>query len=137
MGNGNKRLVRIEGDSLAQLQKERMELISNHLEQMGHITTIINQQVDIALTAELKLSGVPVAEVDQEELIERCEQFGKRAGFARLKRYNEGVKEICELLNVRDLPDFVVWSALKAGGVQLPVTEVEELPESSKLITEH
>lgn len=135
MGN-NQRRIQLPPDALAKHQQERAEHIDGHLTQWGNITNIQNQAMDQALNAELSHSGVPADETAQDEIIERCKSFAEKVAFERLHRYNNGVKEICELLNVRDLPDFVTWAALKAGKVQLPVTE--ELPaEEKKLITEH
>ena len=136
MAKPRRRLELPEG-ALKKLQQERAQHIEGHLEQWGNITSIKNQAIDLALSKDIAYAGVPQTDVEQEELLERCVRMGEKIALERLARYNNGVKEICELLNVRDLPDFVVWSALKAGGVQLPVTEVEELPEPSKLITEH
>lgn len=138
MGNDGKRKVVVEGKALEQLKRERAEMIDGHLEQWGNITSITNQAIDLALEKEIGYAGVPIKESEQEEVLERCVRMGQKIAHERLKRYNQGVADICELLNVRDMPDHIRWAALKAAGVKLPDIEPEKPEETGpKLITSH
>lgn len=135
MSNQTRRVV-VEGDALKRLQQERAQQVDGYLEQLGNITTIKNQALDLVLAAELgQDSGVPMSDAAQDAILERCVRMAGKIAHERLKRYNQGVADICELMNVRDMPDHIRWAAINGGGVKLPSVEAEAT--ESKLVTSH
>jgi hypothetical protein len=116
--------VIIEGDALKRLQQERMQHIDAHLEQHGHRTSIINAAMDLVLKADLSRGGIPDTEVERQVCMENATAMAKLIADERLKRFNEGVKDICTMLNVRDLPEHIVWAGRMAG-VELLEVPVE------------
>lgn len=118
--------VIVPDNALKQLQAERMQHIDAHLEQHGHRTSIINAAMDLVLKADLSRGGIPDTEVERQVCMDNATAMAKLIADERLKRFNEGVKDICAKLNVRDLPDHIVWAGRMAGVELVPVVETPE-----------
>lgn len=115
--------VIVPDNALRQLQQERMQHIDRHLEQLGNFTSIENAALDLCLKEALR-HGFPVTQEARESLMEHSVAMAKLISAERLKRFNVGVKEVCKELNVRDLPDHVVWAGRRAG-VELVEAPIE------------
>lgn len=128
MPNPNQRVI-VEGDSLKKLQQERAELIDDHLSELGKHLSIENQDLDLVLRAALE-KGVPGDPIEQEVLLTKCASMAALISSHKLRKLNNGVKGICQLLNVRDLPEHITWSARRAGVELVDPLPADTSPES-------
>lgn len=114
MSNHPSKRVIVEGDSLKKLQQERAEHIDSHLQELGKQLSIENQDLDMVLRAHLE-HGIPVNAVDQQYTLDTCVAMAALISSHKLRKLNNEVKGICKLLNIRDLPEHIIWSARRTG----------------------
>lgn len=124
------RRIHVEGKSLEQLKKERAELIDDHLQELGKHCSIENQDLDLVMREALR-NGIPESLAEKKLLLDEAVTMAGMLSDHKLKRLNNGVKGICKLFNVGDLPDHIVWSARRAGVELLdPADSLAGTPEA-------
>lgn len=127
MANHPSKRVIVEGDSLKKLQQERAEHIDSHLQELGKQLSIENQDLDMVLRAELETCTVPPTDGERRALLARCVSMAELVSRHKLQKLNNEVKGICKLLNVRDLPEHIIWSARRTG---VELVDAEPAPEA-------
>lgn len=109
----NKKSIILPDAARQQLEAERFSQIDSHLEQLGNQVSVQNQTLDIVLAAALA-QGIP-DDPNQAAFVARCVGLADVIAAHKLRRFNEGVREVIKLLNVHNLPPHVEWAARRAG----------------------
>lgn len=123
--------VHVPPDALKKLQQERMDHIEGHLSELGKQLSIENQDLDLVVKAQLTLFGVPLTPEGKKDLLDEAIAMASLLSSHKLKKLNLGVKGICKLLNVHDIPDNILWSARRAGVELLDAPAEAGTPEAN------
>lgn len=129
-----KRLIQMTDGAQARVNNENEQKIQHHLNELSNHEAIHNSAINSIALAAIQHGGLPD---DPVAFYAKVRSVAGVLSTDQLRRKTEGVREVVQHLNVRDLPAAIVWSARRAGVELLPEPKPTEDQEAPKLIVEH